>query len=462
MNEEMNNGFFTSRQETTFEAQQGMAPEPQAFEPQGKRTFERWLGGKAFGVIAAVLVLAGLGMLGAVIIPQLGEGLKAALVFAFSVVLMVSGVLLSYRKLNAFTVALQVCGAGALVIAVLLARYHFLVIGDTTAFVLLVVWGSLCWGAFSITRAFSLSIAAMVFMLPFGFGLMGSLAPHPAWGMAAGLLTIAQFAVAMAVVIDERARAAQSAGIAMQSGRPNDVGSARAAAKPLRVDVHNARIALLVACELALACLAGVSHFSYRGQVATIVYAAALLGLAMLPIARANVRYYLPFRVNEIVVLLVLAFVMSLARPELLGSALYAVALALVVGLAVFRMRELPRAAAGSMVRKGTLMVFGAVAFTFCLTGYLYGCTYLVVEPYVYSTVLIACALAAIVVGFRFQAAPLRLYGLVLTLLCALKLVTVDTSGFDEVSRVCAFVISGLMCFVVSALYNYASKRLQA
>lgn len=232
MNGNADNGSFPSRQETASEPRRRMVSEPQAFEPQGKRTFERWLGGKAFGVIAVVLVLAGLGMLGAVIIPQLGERFKAVLVFAFAVALMAAGVLLAYRKLNAFTAALQVCGAGALVIAVLLARCHFFVIGDTTAFALLVVWGSLCWGAFSVTRAFSLSIGAMVFMAPIGFGLMDSLAPHSAWSMAAGLLAIVQFAVATAVVIDERAAATQSAGIASQPERPRDAGSIRAAASP--------------------------------------------------------------------------------------------------------------------------------------------------------------------------------------------------------------------------------------
>ena len=72
----------------------------------------------------------------------------------------------------------------------------------------------------------------------------------------------------------------------------------------------------------------------------------------------------------------------------------------------------------------------------------------------------LALALAAIVVGFKHQAAPLRLYGLIIAVLSTLKMVTVDVYGLDTLSRVVAFVASGLMCFAASALYNYAGKRL--
>ena len=402
------------------------------------QSFERWFGGKALGIIAAVLVLAGLGMLGAVIIPQLSDTLKAVLVFAFAALLMGAGVALASRKLNAFTAALQLCGAGALVIAVLLARYQYMVINDTAAFGLLLLWTCGCLGAAVCTRSMSLPAAILAFLMVRGFGFLDACAPYAALGLAAEVLVLAQCAAAMLAVLHERE-----------------------AARMLRGDVRNARIAVLVTCEIAILPLADVSAFPYNDEVTHVLFAAILLAMALLPIGRRDARYYLPLRVNEIVMLFFLALCWVFATSDdimtalLVGAALIGVALLLAV-----RIRELPRAAQGSLVRKPGLQVMGALAFTAVFMGYLSGLTSLVSQPYAFSAVLAACALAAIGLGFRFRSAPLRLYGLVLTLLCTVKMVTIDTLSLDPMSRMVAFVATGLICFAASALYNYAGKRL--
>ena len=54
----------------------------------------------------------------------------------------------------------------------------------------------------------------------------------------------------------------------------------------------------------------------------------------------------------------------------------------------------------------------------------------------------------------------LRLYGVVLSLLCVLKLVTYDVAGQTTILRVVAFIGGGMICFAISALYSYAVKKL--
>ena len=168
----------------------------------GRHSFESWLGGKALGVIAAALVLIGLGMLGMVVIPQLSDAAKAALVFAFAAAtLMGAGVFLAHRKLNAFTAALQLCGGGSLVIAVLLARYQFAVIGDSCTYALLLLWTCGCFGAAVVTRSVSLPVAVFAFLFARGFDLIDACAPYQVMGLAAGVFALAQFAVAMLVAL---------------------------------------------------------------------------------------------------------------------------------------------------------------------------------------------------------------------------------------------------------------------
>ena len=404
-----------------------------------KRSFESWLGCKALGVIAAVLVLVGLGMLGAVLIPQLNDTLKASLVFAFAASLMSAGTILAYRKLNAFTTALLVCGAGALVIAVLLAHYHFAVIGNTLAFAMLAAWVCLCFGMACVTRSVALPIATMAFMAVRGFEELDTLAPYPAVALAFGTLALVQFAVTVIVVVDERAKAGT-----------------------LRVDMRNAHVTLLVACEVIVIILVDASSFAYNDEVAHIAFIAILLLMALLPRARRDARYYLPLRVNEIVVLFFVALCWWFGNRELVASIVVGVALVGAAAILSIRVGELPKAAPGSLVRKAGLVVMCSIAFTCCLMGYLHGHTTLVMEPYAYSAVLMACALALIVVGFRYQASPLRLYGLIVALFSTVKMVTVDAYGLDTLTRVIAFVVSGLMCFAASALYNYAGKHLQS
>lgn len=79
---------------------------------------------------------------------------------------------------------------------------------------------------------------------------------------------------------------------------------------------------------------------------------------------------------------------------------------------------------------------------------------------YVSSIVLMLAAFACVVGGFSLHLKPLRLYGLTAIILCVLKLVIIDIGFVSTVARVIAFIGGGIVCFAVSALYSYASRRL--
>ena len=81
-------------------------------------------------------------------------------------------------------------------------------------------------------------------------------------------------------------------------------------------------------------------------------------------------------------------------------------------------------------------------------------------QGYLVSIVCMLTAFAAIIGGFVIRSRPLRLYGLILTLISVLKLVLIDTSSLATVTRILSFLAGGLICFTISALYTYLEKKL--
>jgi len=174
-------------------------------------------------------------------------------------------------------------------------------------------------------------------------------------------------------------------------------------------------------------------------------------------------------RINEYLVGLWCAFTVTLNNPDVLTSNglltlhrdptftfcnLIAVGLILyVMWLRVKRARETDMHAYESL---------SGLTFTMTVLCWILGNTdWLTLDQgYLFSVVCMLTALLCIVVGFWQHAAPLRLYGLVVTLLCVAKLVVLDIGGVNSLLHVAAFIGGGLICFAVSALYNYAAKRL--
>ncbi len=81
---------------------------------------------------------------------------------------------------------------------------------------------------------------------------------------------------------------------------------------------------------------------------------------------------------------------------------------------------------------------------------------------YIFSIVTMIAALVCIIVGFAAKAKGIRIYGLVVIMLCIIKLVTIDISGADSLARVMSFIVGGIICFIISGIYNRMEKHFKA
>ena len=70
-------------------------------------------------------------------------------------------------------------------------------------------------------------------------------------------------------------------------------------------------------------------------------------------------------------------------------------------------------------------------------------------------------ALVSIVLGFNKKMKGLRLYGLVVTLLMVFKVITIDMGGQNSITRVISLIVGGLICFVISIVYNKIDKNIE-
>jgi len=81
-------------------------------------------------------------------------------------------------------------------------------------------------------------------------------------------------------------------------------------------------------------------------------------------------------------------------------------------------------------------------------------------EPYVLSLAVMLLALVSVTAGFAARIPTLRIYGLCLSMACIVKLLVADLGFLNSMMRVVAFIGAGLICFGISALYNFAVRRL--
>ena len=79
---------------------------------------------------------------------------------------------------------------------------------------------------------------------------------------------------------------------------------------------------------------------------------------------------------------------------------------------------------------------------------------------YVISISVFVLATLFILLGFKMKLKSLRIYGLVTTMIFAVKLVMVDIKYDNVLGNALSFFISGLICFGISALYSIADKKL--
>lgn len=78
---------------------------------------------------------------------------------------------------------------------------------------------------------------------------------------------------------------------------------------------------------------------------------------------------------------------------------------------------------------------------------------------YVTSIACLLLAIGGIVLGFVGEYKSLRIFGLLLSMVSIFKLIMVDISYDNTLGHAVSFFVSGILCFVISLIYNYIDKR---
>ena len=140
----------------------GQPGNPEQDSAQHDKSIETWLGAKALGVAAAVLVFMGLATLGLSFIPSLDSFTKSALMMGISGVLAVVGSVLVIQRRSVFTEALVGCGMGSLFISLLVSHLQFATLGTVAALGLLLLWMVACTALVAKTRSIVLVVILQV------------------------------------------------------------------------------------------------------------------------------------------------------------------------------------------------------------------------------------------------------------------------------------------------------------
>lgn len=107
----------------------------------------------------------------------------------------------------------------------------------------------------------------------------------------------------------------------------------------------------------------------------------------------------------------------------------------------------------------GFRQLFFGVEVTAMLIAVANSTTNLVQYGYVFSVVCMIAAVGCIIYGFKSNIKVIRIYGLSLVITMILKMVVVDVRYFNSLIRVVMFIIGGLLCFGISALYAKLEKK---
>jgi hypothetical protein len=175
------------------------------------------------------------------------------------------------------------------------------------------------------------------------------------------------------------------------------------------------------------------------------------------------------YRVIEFLTGLVLAGMFSAElHPVSVPGVLIRIAASIVyLGLFLERVRLAAAAnARGEREGKGPLEntdieAVSGIVMTLVVVGTLNGLIPRFNGAYSLSLTFMVMALVMVCLGFWARIRPMRICGLAITIVSVLKLVIVDNWNQDTVLRVVALIGGGLICFGISALYNFTVKRVE-
>ncbi len=232
----------------------------------------------------------------------------------------------------------------------------------------------------------------------------------------------------------------------------------------LRLDEERRQQKILT-FELALILLYEVTVISLfssarmEGIYGFVALTAALLLVFVLKLDIRTPRkksFWLFLRWHELVLVIIAAFYLALYGSTISTTMLPWLLAGLALLLLICSLYRIATSPYAGMAWFGTLIGVCATLLVLCS---LYGLTPWLDIPFVSSIVLLVIAMTCVLLGFLMRVKPIRLYGLIVVIICILKLVTLDVGNAETIMRAVAFISGGLICFGISALYNYAVKR---
>ena len=77
------------------------------------------------------------------------------------------------------------------------------------------------------------------------------------------------------------------------------------------------------------------------------------------------------------------------------------------------------------------------------------------------SIICFIIAILCILLGFCIDAKKLRIYGLILSMVAAFKLILIDIDYSNTMKRMISFFICGILCFLINFIYSFVAKKLE-
>lgn len=219
------------------------------------------------------------------------------------------------------------------------------------------------------------------------------------------------------------------------------------------------KVTLLVVCELSI-----ISIFTAAAmEIATILLVLSVVFIIQAAFrvdirGRASSAYWVFIRIHEFVLVLLNSWIIT--NQAWFDSSIALIALLAVANLAILTF-SLLRIKAETRLNVSWLSVVVGICLTLSMMASVSGLTPWSNGPFSLSIIIMITALLCIIAGLFMQIKPLRIYGLILVIICVVKLVTLDIGDAEATTRVVALIVGGIICFGISALYNYSVKRFE-
>ncbi|NTV89337.1 MAG: DUF2339 domain-containing protein [Clostridiales bacterium] len=215
------------------------------------------------------------------------------------------------------------------------------------------------------------------------------------------------------------------------------------------------RLASLILVEASIISIITGADIRYDSEITLLLLTGLNIILFIFKYDRIAASLKKAMLINQHILLSFASGYIAFSEKDRTSAILFMLLAVLAFGLSFIRIREVFEE--GDRKLPGILT---GIKLSVLVLATVYGNTNWFDQAYFLSIACMLTALVSIIAGFAGRAKYLRLYGLVLTLVCVLKLVTYDVMNLNTPLRVVAFIGGGIICFLISAIYNYTSGKI--